>query len=232
MTDDLVERLKVMRKNGPAQVKYYDELISEAIAKLSAQVPRLPEGYEIGATCGGAFGIRKGSQVIFEANNDHKRQFLAAFLPKPSVDHMTEAQNAVAAWAAWRREELKASATVEPVKAAGDGERKAFDVWYESKHWLPYKFEDALREAFNAGVAWGRPLTTPSPEPIAPHHDESTDSVERESLVDALRERFALTPADIRDRWENCHWEGHVTRAHFLWLLRELDRRKLDERAA
>ncbi len=60
----------------------------------------------------------------------------------------------------------------------------------------------------------------PSPEPT------------NDTLEAALRERFALTPQDIRDRWENCHWDGSVTRAHFLWLIQELDRRKLDERGA
>lgn len=56
------------------------------------------------------------------------------------------------------------SATDQPTKDASStaGERKAFDVWLEGVKWLPPVYNDALRAAFNAGAAWGRPLTAPA----------------------------------------------------------------------
>jgi hypothetical protein len=59
------------------------------------------------------------------------------------------------------------SAPLEPVKAAAVGERKAFDVWWESINYaaIPAVPSKLARLAFNAGVQWGRPITAPEQTP-------------------------------------------------------------------
>jgi hypothetical protein len=100
VTDDLVERLEELARISP--ISGYAPLVREAIAKLSAQVPRLPDGYSVKADSATA-GIYApdGVPIVWSSWASREYDFAVAFLPTPDQGH-------------------DSSAPLEPVKAAED----------------------------------------------------------------------------------------------------------------